>query len=616
MALDPSSSRVQAVAGFADLARLDVRGAKAAFGRALTLDSADPQAHLGLGLATIRGGQLAAGRQQIELAVALDPDNALLRTYLGLAYMQERREKVAGDELGTAERLDPNDPTPWFYDGLRKDRDNRPGLALDDVERAMALSEARGVYRSQNLLGQDEASRGAGLAQIYTDLGFEASGRNVAGLALAQDPLSGATHRFLADIYRGQPRYESARVSELLQAQLLQPLSAEPLQPSLSFANLDLARQPLFATGFNEYTSLLQGDGLRLRAEGEVGTSWTRGEEVAIGSLFDRVATSIGQAYLHSDGFRRDFNLDQHIEQAFIRVDPSELLSVQAEARRLDTHQGNRNAQPRPRRPHAGEPDRAPGPRPLGLSRRRPAQARGRGRSAGLGDPVRPRPQRRRGARPRRCCRSSAQQRGSSHQSRGGGLGPEPARLPARGRRRGRGQAMTTSTSSTSTLSGARHVRGGTSQDVAYVFADLRRPLGRTLDLELRLGFDSVDQTEIARSTPTPGAGLLWHPSPAFLARVAAGRVLKRPIVVNQTIAPAEIAGFDVVLDDPDATISDQVGLAAEYRPFPSLRLGAEIEKRWLSHQETPRARARSRTTRRSSTGWATPTGSRSPASP
>ena len=131
-------------------------------------------------------------------------------------------------------------------------------------------------------------------------------------------------------------------MSELLQAQLLQPLSAEPLQPSLSFANLDLARQPLFATGFNEYTSLLQGDGLRLRAEGEVGSSWTRGEEVAIGSLFDRVATSIGQSVLHTDGFRKDFNLDQSIEQAFIRIDPSELLSVQAELRQLNTHQGNR----------------------------------------------------------------------------------------------------------------------------------------------------------------------------------------------------------------------------------------------------------------------------------
>ena len=126
-----------------------------------------------------------------------------------------------------------------------------------------------------------------------------------------------------------------------------------------------------------------------------------------------------------------------------------------------------------------------------------------------------------------------------------------------------------------------------TTQDVAYAFVDLRRPLGRTLDLELRLGFDSVDQSETRVPPRRRAPACCGIPSPSFLARVAAGRVLKRPIVVNQTIAPAELAGFDVVLDDRDATISDQVGLAAEYRPFPSLRLGTEIERRWLSHQET-----------------------------
>ena len=68
-----------------------------------------------------------------------------------------------------------------------------------------------------------------------------------------------------------------------------------------------------------------------------------RGEEVAIGSLFDRVSDGVGQAYLHSDGFRRDFNLDQHIEQAFIRVDPSEFLSVRRRRAELNTHEGNRN---------------------------------------------------------------------------------------------------------------------------------------------------------------------------------------------------------------------------------------------------------------------------------
>jgi outer membrane receptor protein involved in Fe transport len=123
-------------------------------------------------------------------------------------------------------------------------------------------------------------------------------------------------------------------------------------------------------------------------------------------------------------------------------------------------------------------------------------------------------------------------------------------------------------------------------QDVSYAYVDLRRPLGRTLDLELRFGYDSVEQTQTSRSALTPGAGLLWHPSPAFLARVAAGRVLKRPLVVNQTIAPVELAGFDLVLDEFDATLSDQVGVAAEYRPVDSLRLGVELEKRWLSNQD------------------------------
>ena len=340
---------------------------------------------------------------------------------------------------------------------------------------------------------------------------------------------------------------------------------------------------------------------------------------MAIGSLFDRVATSVGQSVLHSDGFRKDFNLDQSIEQAFIRVDPSELLSVQAEARRLDTHQGNRTLSFDPADLTQVNPTEH---QDFGLSVYRVGarlKLGDAGDLGGLGDPVRPRPQRRRGVRRGRAGPSPYERAERRHAATKSRRWPRPgvrsascARAEAWPR-----SGATTATSSTSTpFRVSVTFEEETTQDVAYAFVDLRRPLGRTLDLELRLGFDSVDQSELARSTPTPGAGLLWHPSPSFLARVAAGRVLKRPIVVNQTIAPAELAGFDVVLDDRDATISDQVGLAAEYRPFPSLRLGTEIEKRWLSHQETPRAPRRSPTTRRSSTGWATPTGSRSHASP
>jgi hypothetical protein len=42
------------------------------------------------------------------------------------------------------------------------------------------------------------------------------------------DPASDSAHRLLADSYAALPRHEVARVSELLQAQLLQPLNITP----------------------------------------------------------------------------------------------------------------------------------------------------------------------------------------------------------------------------------------------------------------------------------------------------------------------------------------------------------------------------------------------------
>jgi hypothetical protein len=39
------------------------------------------------------------------------------------------------------------------------------------------------------------------------------------------DPSNYSAHRFLADFYAALPRHEIARVSELLQSQLLQPVN-------------------------------------------------------------------------------------------------------------------------------------------------------------------------------------------------------------------------------------------------------------------------------------------------------------------------------------------------------------------------------------------------------
>jgi hypothetical protein len=54
-------------------------------------------------------------------------------------------------------------------------------------------------------------------------------------------------------------RREIARVSNLLQAQMLQDLNINPIQPSLSEANLNIVTQggPARA-GFNEFTPLFE----------------------------------------------------------------------------------------------------------------------------------------------------------------------------------------------------------------------------------------------------------------------------------------------------------------------------------------------------------------------
>src|SRR5208337_2806890 len=90
------------------------------------------------------------------------------------------------------------------------------------------------VYRSRLLLDQDIAARSASLARIYNDLGFDQLALVEGWKSLSVDPADFSGHRFLSDSYSAIPRHEIARVSELLQSQLLQPLNINPIQPSLA----------------------------------------------------------------------------------------------------------------------------------------------------------------------------------------------------------------------------------------------------------------------------------------------------------------------------------------------------------------------------------------------
>ena len=61
----------------------DTAAAKTAFEQAIARQSNDPLAHLGLGLAKIRDGNLTEGRQDLHMAAALNAGDRIIRSYLG-----------------------------------------------------------------------------------------------------------------------------------------------------------------------------------------------------------------------------------------------------------------------------------------------------------------------------------------------------------------------------------------------------------------------------------------------------------------------------------------------------------------------------------------------------
>lgn len=290
----------------------------------------------------IREGKLAEGRRQLEIAANLDPGNALVRSYLGKAYYEEKRDSLAATQFTLAKRFDDLDPTAWFYDAIRKQADNRPIEALQDIQTSIDLNDNRAVYRSRLLLDQDVAARSASQARIYQDLGFDQLARTEAYKSLQTSANNHSAHRLLADSYIGQPRYEKARMSELLQSQLLQPLNTTPVQPQLAVSNLGiLDGAGPSAGGFSEYTPMFTREGLNLQFNAIGGNNSTAGDDLIVSGLRDKMSFSLGQFHYQTDGWRENSDLRQDIYDAFLQYSLSPSTSVQFEYRYQDAEGGD-----------------------------------------------------------------------------------------------------------------------------------------------------------------------------------------------------------------------------------------------------------------------------------
>jgi Flp pilus assembly protein TadD len=583
---NPTDSRARTILGFAQLARLNTARAREQLQQALVADPADPLPRLGLGLADIKDGKLAEGREQIEVAVALDPQNAMLRSYLGKAYADEDRDNLAEPQFARSKELDPRDPTPWYYNAVRLQGVNQPGRALEELQGSVARNDNRAVYRSRLLLDQDQAARSASLARIYSELGFNELALSEGMRSLNTDPRNFAAHRFLAEAYEPIPRYEVARVSELLQSQMLQPAAAAVLAPRLGEVKSPIPQGsgPQTAS-FHELTPLFTRDGLLFSGGAVAGGQQTRGDEALFAYRSGSRTVQFGQFYFETDGYRENADLRQRSYSVFYQDDISYSTSWQFEGRTTEINSGDIKLQfdpstfsPNERRTTENDTYRlglrhssSPGSTWLASfiktdrSDALTQKLTFPGVRVDLANQVAVRLQ-----------QTEVQYLGAGRRAdviAGGGtarqhddnatvtvvsVGPLPPFPPTR----------------TASASNARH-------DNLYAYGLWRGPWGSTLTTAVAFD-DFDDDVRFSQQRWSPKLGIVAPLGSGTTLRAAAFRSVKRPLAANQTLEPTQVAGFNQLFDDLNESRAKRLGAAIDHRFSARLFTGVEVTRRQL----------------------------------
>ncbi len=296
LSLTPRNAQGVALRGFLLSAQDRIHEALATFDRAIAMDGALANAWLGRGLCRIRRGDLDGGRADLQVAAALEPNRALLRSYLGKAFSQTRDEPRAEHELLLARSLDRQDPTGPLYLALLHQRDNRINEAVRELEESQNLNDNRGVYRGRMLLDEDAAVRGVNLANIYRDVGMEEVSAHEASRAVNSDYGNYSAHLFLADSYNQMRdprqinlRYETPWLSEYLLANLLSPVSAGTLSQTVSQ---------------QEYSKLFERDGLGFVSSTDYSSRGNWSQAAAQYGTFGSLGYALGEVYGVSSGWR------------------------------------------------------------------------------------------------------------------------------------------------------------------------------------------------------------------------------------------------------------------------------------------------------------------------
>jgi hypothetical protein len=399
------------------------------------------------------------------------------------------------------------------------------------------------------------------------------------------DPTNYSAHRFLADSYSVLPRHEIARVSELLQSQLLQPQNITPIQPRLAEANLfQIASGGPTSLSFNEFNPLFNRDRVTLQTSGVVGSNDTYAGEAIVAGIQDRVSFSAGVDHYASDGFRPNNDQRDDIVNAFVQGEINPATSVQAEYRYRNREQGDLQLRFFPDDFHPDERQTLES-----NTYRVGARHSFSPGSIVLGSFIYQQLDDTLSDRPPSPIVDSLDVAGDS-QSAGGEL----QHLFRSSRFKlvtGLGYFNVTGDDTFVTelnLDGVP-VRDEQTLDRAlghmnfygYSYIDVLPKVTLTLGMSGDIVSGETDVED--KNQFNPKVGITWTPLPRTTVRAAVFRVLKRTLITEQTIEPTQVAGFNQFYDDGNNTESWRYGGAIDQILTEELFGGLEYSQRDMS---------------------------------
>jgi outer membrane receptor protein involved in Fe transport len=382
----------------------------------------------------------------------------------------------------------------------------------------------------------------------------------------------------LADSYSALPRHEIARVSELLQSQLLQPINLTPVQPSLAESNLlILEGAGPSAPAFNEFNPLFTRNRLALQTSAVVGSNKTLGDEVVHSGVWDNFSYSLGQFHYETEGFRENNDLRQDIYNAFVQMNLTPKVSLQVEGRHRELEHGDILF-----KFHDPRFDRAPFSDTF--------------RKELIMDTVRL------GAHlslsPASDLISSVifQNTETQNEATTQGYIAEAQylfRAPFWNIVLGGGYYASDETTrfqtinefpecSETTFIDSEATACNVSHGNSYAYFHTQYPSNITWTLGLSYDRLNDETFGLHLEKINPKAGLSWHLTPNTALRLAAFRALKRSLFSDQTLEPTHVGGFNQFYDDRNGTLFWRYGIALDHKFSSNLFAGLELSKREL----------------------------------